>query len=195
MDNHTTKHKLMTFVPVVVDINGVLIHRKWNKSFVPMNDKDHVTPVANKNGAMHVFIRPHAIQFLNAIHEMPGTTLVLWSSMTLEYMKPIVDLLMSYCPPGFRYSMLSQMDCTAVQHPKIHSRSMFMKDVNRIYERFPSANGVVFVDDTAEKMVFPGNFDEQLCIIKTWGGVDSDDVVLRDLITNLPSCVEAAHSN
>ena len=122
---------------VVLDINGVLINRKWGKCETPFNDDDHVISTPCKLGCMHVFIRPGAIELLQSVAES-GHVLIFWSSMTKKYMDPIVDLLVKLS--GIKkYRTMSQVDCMSLNHPdpKITFKPLFVKDVQRIYERHP----------------------------------------------------------
>lgn len=173
---------------IVVDINGVLISRVWSKSGKPYNDNDNVIPMETKNGYMHVFLRPGAIELLNAIHSS-GHAVVFWSSMTTEYMMPIVDLIVGKTALNNKYiRILSQVDCVAVRHPdpKITYKPLFLKDVERIYERYPNTDGVVFIDDEPLKMRCNG--DSEVIIVKPWKNYkDTDDKELFNLIPNLPT--------
>lgn len=158
---------------VVLDINGVLIQRVWRKSANPINERDNVIPMKRKSGYMHVFIRPGAIELIHEIINCGGI-LVFWSSMTREYMMPIVDLLVDKA--GIRESwfprILTQAECQAVPHPDltIRYKPLFLKDEKRIYERFPNTDGVIFIDDNPCKMRL--NEDSELIVVKDWESPD-----------------------
>ena len=171
---------------IVLDINGVLINRQWRKSETPINDDDHVIPMYCKVGCMHIFIRPGAIELLQAIANS-GHVLIFWSSMTKEYMDPIVDLLVKLSGIE-RYRTMSQVDCAAVTHPdpNITYKPLFIKDVERIYERHPNTDGVVFIDDGPLKM--QRNGDCEIIIVPSWDDhTNKADRVLIDLVPTLPT--------
>jgi hypothetical protein len=165
---------------VVLDINGVLIQRDWSRSSKPINERDNVIPMEAKRGYMHVFIRPGAIELIHAIINSGGT-LVFWSSMTREYMMPIVYLLVDKA--GIKESwyprILTQAECQAVPHPDItiKFKPLFLKDEKRIYERFPNTDGVIFIDDNPCKMRL--NEDSELIIVKEWE--DPNDIEDKEL--------------
>ena len=171
---------------IVLDINGVLINRQWKRSDKGINDDDHVIPMPYKKGSMHVFIRPGATELLKAIASS-GHVLIFWSSMTKEYMEPIVELLVKLSGIE-RYRTMSQIDCMITTHPdpKVTHKPLFLKDVQRVYERCPNTDGVVFIDDGPLKMQM--NDDCEVVIVPTWGDhTDKTDRTLYDLISALPT--------
>lgn len=168
---------------VVIDINGVLIKRVWSKSSGNTKPKDehcHVIPMPSKSGCMYIYIRPGALELLRSIYYNKNYALVFWSSMTTEYMDPIVDLLVTTAGlDGSRHvRRLSQIDCTKLKHPTVNYKPLFVKDEKRIYERYPNTDGAIFIDDSPDKMCM--NEDSKIIIVKPWDG-NHDDTELIDL--------------
>lgn len=176
-------------VHLILDVNGVLVKRKWTTSAKAISEDDNVLPLVNKKGFQHVMIRPFAVELLRAISSAPGVQLVFWSSMTPEYMDPIIDLLTGLAGVT-DYATLSQNECTVGDHPTSSYKKLFSKDVARIYDRFQNSEGTIFVDDSMLKMGY--NEGEVICIVSEWDGVDKSDVVLSELIGRLPSLMEEA---
>ena len=175
-------------IHVVLDINGVLINRIWRKSDKPLNEYDNVIPMKCKAGCMHIFIRPGAIDSLRDIADK-GCTLVFWSSMTREYMMPIVDLLIDKAGLKEKWfpRVLCQTDCQAIPHPdpEIKYKPLFLKDEKRIYERYPNTDGVMFIDAGPLKMRL--NEDSEIIIVPSWDMKNDPgmcDKVLGTVITN-----------
>lgn len=165
----------------VIDINGVLVKRKWSKSLKQSNENDNVIAMPGKNGAQHVFIRPYALELLKIISEKKNVNLIFWSSMTLEYMMPIVNILTKDIVENF--SVMSQIDCTAEQHPEHSYKPLFVKDVSKIYDRFVDVEKVVFLDDSLEKMKY--NKNETIVIVKEWDNQQEDKILKSEVIDNI----------
>lgn len=180
----------------VIDVNGVLIKRIWSKSTKQSNEYDNVIPMPGKNGAQHVYVRPHALSLIKAIADKPNVRLVFWSSMTLEYMLPIVDMLTTKAGVvPEKYTAMSQMDCMVEKHPVHSYKPLFVKNVERIYERFPNSEGTVFVDDSVDKMKY--NEDEVIVIVKPWSDHKdlSDSTLKTEIIDDLDNIIQCAIDN
>ena len=175
-------------VQLVLDVNGVLVKRKWTRSSKTSDVNVHVLPLHNK-GFQHVKIRPFAIQLLRCIDVIPGVMLIFWSSMTGEYMQPIVDMLTTLAGIT-KFTVMTQADCTVSNHPYSTHKPLFSKDVARIFERYPNSDGTIFIDDSMIKMGY--NEDEVIRIVPEWDGIDYDDTVLRELSGELTELVERA---
>lgn len=173
-------------VQLVLDVNGVLIKRKWNRSAKKKPDEDAVLPLHNK-GFQHIKIRPFALDLLRAIDAIPGVTLIFWSSMTSEYMMPIVDLLSNESGVS-NFSVMTQVDCTNLPHPEVTFKPLFAKDVARVYERYPDSDGVIFIDDSMQKMLY--NEGETIRIVPEWNGEDYTDIELKTIIGELKELKE-----
>jgi hypothetical protein len=164
-------------VHVALDVNGVLVQRKWSGATrsAKRSADDHVLDMHPKKGWQHVLIRPFALDLLRVIESTPGAELVFWSSMTHDYMQPIVNLL-TRLSGITEFAVMTQADCTPTQHPEVRGKPLFCKDAAQIYARYPESEGVVFIDDSALKMRY--NAKEVVCILGTWDGLDKDDVEL-----------------
>lgn len=175
---------------VVVDINGVLVKRIWSRSKKQSNERDNVLPMESKNGAQHVYIRPYALTLLEHLLKNDEVELVLWSSMTEEYMRPIVDLLLTHV--GYTgekvVKTLNQSDCTPLPHPTHKYKPLFAKDVKKIYELLPNIDGVIFIDDSSDKMIF--NEDETIIIAKPWE--DHNNIDDSEIHFNVMNQLDAA---
>lgn len=171
---------------VVVDLNGVLIHRRWVRGDKQRGSPDRIfIPMKGKGGGMYVAVRPYAIALLERILAREDMRLVFWSSMTLEYMMPIVTLLQTKLrAPADAFDVLSQEDCTMEPHPKVTYKPLFLKDVQKVLALHPNVEDVIFIDDSEEKMRV--NEGAQIIIVKEWDGMDAyDDTLKVDVIRKL----------
>jgi hypothetical protein len=178
-------------IQIVLDVNGVLVKRKWTGGEKQLSPDDNVIPMPTKRGCQHIRIRPHAVELIKAITETPDVILIFWSSMTREYMAPIVDLLLLKAGvDAGDVCIMTQEDCTSSPHPEVSYKPLFSKDVTKVYKRFPNSDGVVFIDDSMLKMGY--NKDEVVRIVSEWDGVDKDDDTLSGLIENLTEIIKEA---
>ena len=49
-------------IQIVLDVNGVLVKRKWTGGKNKMSPDDNVIPMPTKKGCQYIRIRPHAIK-------------------------------------------------------------------------------------------------------------------------------------
>jgi hypothetical protein len=134
---------------VVLDVNGVLLHREFNRCpLVPCMALGHVdADVIVNDNKFSIFLRPEAKEFILWLSERADV--VIWSTMTRPMLEALIEVVFVDCKPPML--VLDQKYCTdtGICVPR-QTKKLLIKEIEGIAQL--RNRRVLIVDDAPYKV-------------------------------------------
>eukprot|EP01052_Picozoa_sp_SAG31_P018197 SAG31_NODE_1279_length_9036_cov_1.858454_4_plen_439_part_00 len=115
---------------IILDLNGLLLYRTMAKA---KSDKVPTRPHDRRAGAFNVWLRPHAVSFLDFL--LVHFHVAIWSSAQLQNILPLVKFLRPK-DGAERFAFIwSQTECTdsGSRHADNARRPLFLKETTKVF--------------------------------------------------------------
>jgi 5'(3')-deoxyribonucleotidase len=170
---------------VVLDLNGVLVDKRWNVKEKKSGGKDF---------KLEVNVRPGAQKFIENLSK--NHTVCIWSSAMKHTIQKILNKVFDSDESINKAVsfILTQKSCTAIdgiskkefltdeEYEKYEKKGvpLFMKEISEIHKKFPNKfSKILFVDNSAEKLL--KNPKDSYHIVETWKKDSESSETLDDI--------------
>lgn len=157
---------------IILDMNGLLIHRLFTKN----KESKDILPDVKHIGNFLVWKRPGAEELLNFLLE--NFDVAIWSSMSKYNLNPFVNYIFDDSENNRKDKLKfvwDQTNCESVKHPETDKKPLFLKNISDVCKEFPEYEkyNILLVDDS--KLKSRNNSPYNLYLVDDWKGDMADN--------------------